>query len=34
MLPCNTSWDGEAEIEAILKGFLGDWGVHVSFERN
>lgn len=26
MVPYNISWDGEAEMEAILKGF---WGVGV-----
>lgn len=26
MIPCNISWDSEAEIEAILKGFLGELG--------
>lgn len=33
-VPCNISWDGEAEMEGILKGFLGSWGVYISFGRN
>lgn len=34
MVPCNTSWDGKAEMEAILKGSLSGWGVYVNFGRN
>lgn len=34
MVPCSTSWDSEAGMEAVLKGFLGSWGVYVSFGRN
>lgn len=34
MVPCSISWDSEAGMEAVLKGFLGSWGVYVSFGRN
>lgn len=34
MVPCNICWDSEAEMEAILKGFWGGWGVYLRFVRN
>lgn len=34
MVSCNISWDGKAEMETILRGFMGSWGIYVNFGRN